>query len=261
MKEWRRGQQVILEALKQNASFDKKKHGNVFDRIQLQAGDIEAAEWFKFQSFTTAVIEDEKLRVRIKEQLAQAIQNGETKQQFFDSLKKDFKKFKAGSVTKLNTVFETQQALAFGAAQQAKMIEVANDFPFWKYSSLHDAVTRPDHLALDGKIFAVTDQRFYPPIAINCRCTAIPLTASQAARMAPELYVNPETAPAGASVQNEFAVNKQQGFVKWLKTKADTAEPETKQLITKAIERLVENVQLIQQGTEVKPKKNKKVAV
>lgn len=233
-RSWAKGQAAIVNALKRNTAF-ATKHGNAFNKIKLKSGDTDAAEWLKFQAFTTAVVEDEKLRLKIKKGIARALEKGETKKQFLNSLPKVLNEFKS----KLKTTFETNQALAFGAAQQAKLIEVSEDFPYWKYSAIHDAHTRPDHAALDGKIFESTDHRFYPPIGYNCRCTAIPLTAAQAGRTDQNQFMHPKQELKQPIASAEFVGNKQKNFVKWLEKRAETAEPETKALIEKAVERLI----------------------
>lgn len=243
-RSWAKGQAAIVNALKRNTAF-ATKHGNAFNKIKLKSGDTDAAEWLKFQAFTTAVVEDEKLRLKIKKGIAQALERGETKKQFLNSLPKVLNEFKS----KLKTTFETNQALAFGAAQQAKLIEVSEDFPYWKYSALHDSHTRPDHLALDGKIFESTDHRFYPPISYNCRCTAIPLTAAQAGRTDQNQFMHPKQELKQPIASAEFVGNKQKNFVKWLEKRAATAEPQTKALIEKAVERLVrQNGQFVAQA-------------
>jgi len=206
--------------------------------LQLKSGNIDAAKWLKFQSFTTAVVEDEKLRLNIKKSLEEALKNGLTKKDFLKALPKKLAAFKG----KLKTTFETNQALAFGAAQQAKMIEVSDDFPYWQYSAIMDSVTRPSHAALHGKIFKTGDQRFYPPIGFNCRCTAIPLTALQAERINPNYFVS-EKQNINEPLQNsEFIGNKQKNFVKWIKSRAEEAEPKTKTLLLNAAKELLVNI-------------------
>lgn len=227
-RSWAKGQAAIVNALKRNTAF-ATKHGNAFNKIKLKSGDTDAAEWLKFQAFTTAVVEDEKLRLKIKKGIAQALERGETKKQFLNSLPKVLNEFKS----KLKTTFETNQALAFGAAQQAKLIEVSEDFPYWKYSAIHDAHTRPDHAALDGKIFESTDHRFYPPIGYNCRCTAIPLTAAQAGRTDQNQFMHPKQELKQPIASAEFVGNKQKNFLKWLQSKQ--LQPESQKLIKGAV--------------------------
>lgn len=78
-------------------------------------------------------------------------------------------------------VFRTNTAEAYAAGRYSEMFnpEWLDKEPYWLYSGILDGRIRPEHQALDGRVFAKDDaegRRFLPPWDYGCRCTAIPLT-------------------------------------------------------------------------------------
>lgn len=63
--------------------------------------------------------------------------------------------------------------MAYAAGRYTQMQEVG--ITHWRYSALRDSRTRPTHAALDGRIFEMSDRRFYPPWEFQCRCVAEPM--------------------------------------------------------------------------------------
>jgi SPP1 gp7 family putative phage head morphogenesis protein len=62
---------------------------------------------------------------------------------------------------------------------------VKQAFPYWMYLTAQDSRVRPEHAALNGKIFAKADPiwlRMYPPFGWNCRCTVRDVTEREAKR-------------------------------------------------------------------------------
>lgn len=61
--------------------------------------------------------------------------------------------------------------------------EEKNIFPFLQYSTVGDALVRPEHAALDGIVKPVDDpfwNKYYPPNDWNCRCTVLQMTLDEA---------------------------------------------------------------------------------
>jgi hypothetical protein len=137
--------------------------------------------------------------------------------------------------------------MAFSAGQMQKMVEVSDDFPYWKYSATMDSKTRPDHARLHGKIFRMGDFQFYPPLGFRCRCTAIPLTKRMAESL---LSTNRGYLPTDDERQNlkdtlqnaEFMGNKNEKYMKWLAKEYDKADKETQGHIDKAIDDLKKEI-------------------
>lgn len=97
------------------------------------------------------------------------------------------------SPAQIETLYRTQVGRAYSAGQIAVLNNpfVRRGFPYLLYSATHDSRVRPEHLqmetlGLDGTAVYRTDDPiwdlFYPPWAWNCRCVAIPLSVSDAAR-------------------------------------------------------------------------------
>lgn len=234
------GYAYILKHFKKRLKSIKKQvdFSDNFKDIALQAGNIEAAKYFKFQAFTTAVVQDHKVRARIKAALAGAIKRGESSRTFYSNMQKTFDDFKLGSAKQLENVFATNTALAWGAGQQKAILEHQDTFPYWQYAAVMDSRTRDQHAALNGKVFKAEDHQFYPPLGFRCRCTAIPLTQEEAKGLIQQDPSITKT-PDASTLQNaEFAGNKQLNFIKWLKNEYPILEEPSKIFIEKAIQEL-----------------------
>ena len=210
---YRQGEQSVLDWIKHHHS-DYAAPGLTTD---IKEGNPSAASFMKFQAFTTAAVQDQRIRTRMQAALAGNLKRGENKEDFRKVIDAEFDR--AGltrlSSGQISNIYYTNTSLAFGAGQMGKMIEVSGDFPYWKYSATMDSKTRPSHAALHGKIFRTGDFTFWPPIGFRCRCTAIPLTARQAAAQGG--LSEPLSADEKNSLSNvEFAGNKNEKYMKWL---------------------------------------------
>lgn len=81
------------------------------------------------------------------------------------------------------TVFRTNNQMAYGVGRIEQQRAVKDWFPFWAYHALHDSRVRIEHLALDGTVLPTGDQFWadhYPPWDYNCRCYVEVLTAEEA---------------------------------------------------------------------------------
>jgi SPP1 gp7 family putative phage head morphogenesis protein len=78
---------------------------------------------------------------------------------------------------------EHHARLCKGRAEQLADPDVVAAMPYWQYRTAGDGRVRPAHAALDGFTALQSDfvwGRIYPPCGYNCRCTVIPLLASEA---------------------------------------------------------------------------------
>lgn len=212
----------------------------------LEAGNPSAVSFFRFQAFTTAVVQDQRIRGRLKDAIDENLTKGEGYRQFRQLVDDEFDK---AGLTRLhnyqiNNIYETNVSLAFGAGQMQKMLEVSDEFPYWKYSATLDSKTRPSHAALHGKIFKAGDFTFFPPIGFCCRCTAIPLTARQAGRYPKTDMPTPEDKNKLYDLleSKEFAGNKQQKFMEWTAEQYKNADPETRKLIDQAFDTMRQEI-------------------
>lgn len=208
--------------------------------VGLKAGNPSAASFMKFQAFTTAAVQDQRIRTRIQAALAGNLKRGEGAKPFREVIDSEFDK---AGLTRLashqvDNIYRTNTSLAYGAGQMQKMIQVSDDFPYWKYSATMDSKTRPDHAALHGKIFRTGDFTFWPPIGFRCRCTGIPLTARQAVQYLKTDMPSPEQRQQ--LLENtgnaEFLGNKQENYLKWLGKEYGKADQHAQKLIDQAFE-------------------------
>jgi SPP1 gp7 family putative phage head morphogenesis protein len=214
--------------------------------VGLKEGNPSAASFMKFQAFTTAAVQDQRVRTRIQAALAGNLKRGEGARPFREVVDSEFDK---AGLTRLaphqiDNIYRTNTSLAYSAGQMQKMIQVSDDFPYWKYSATMDDKTRPDHAALHGKIFRTGDFTFWPPIGFRCRCTAIPLTARQASQYlktdmpSPEERKNLQETLGNA----EFIGNKNEKYMKWLVKEYGKADQHTQKLIDQALEDLKKDI-------------------
>lgn len=74
---------------------------------------------------------------------------------------------------RLETIFRANIQSAYMAGRYRQQMEMAGLRPWWQYVAVMDSRTRPQHAALNGRIFRYDDpfwQRFFPPLGFNCRC-------------------------------------------------------------------------------------------
>lgn len=216
----------------------------------MNAGNPTAASFLKFQAFTTALVQDQRIRTRIQAAIAGNVKRGESEKSFADVVNAEFNK---AGLTRLKpyqieNIYVTNTSLAYGSGQMSKMLEVSGDFPYWKFSATMDSRTRPDHAALHGMIFRTGDFTFWPPIGFRCRCTAIPLTSRQAAQYLKNSM--PDDTEKKRIIDNltskEFVGNKQQKYLEWVAKQYEVADVETRKLMDDAFERMKAEIKAIE---------------
>jgi len=194
-------------------------------QVELIFGDEQAAEWIEFQSFVIATVENDRLLRDVQAHIAEQVAQGKSSEEIKKGINQFFDDY---GITRLNwyhleNVVRTNQSLAFAAGQIAKLEEVKDSFPYWRYSAVNDSRTRPSHAALHGKVFRTGDYKFYPPCGYQCRCTAIPMTEKEYAASREKVVSSKEIAKViGKEAwkellkDGEFIGNKNEGFMKWL---------------------------------------------
>jgi SPP1 gp7 family putative phage head morphogenesis protein len=136
--------------------------------------------------FTLPGVEDLALILRTRDILAQALDEGWTREMF---IKKMDQEFDAGGVPRLDPykadiVFgqNMSTAYSYGHLKQMSDSDVAAALPFWRFRTMEDAEVRPNHAALNRFIAKATDpiwHTIYPPIGKGCRCCIEPLLRSE----------------------------------------------------------------------------------
>ena len=83
---------------------------------------------------------------------------------------------------RLETIFRTNIQTSYNVGRYEQMVTQKDRFPYWKYDAVNDSNTRPEHGALDGKIFPADDpfwDTWYPPNGFRCRCSVVSLSERQ----------------------------------------------------------------------------------
>lgn len=71
---------------------------------------------------------------------------------------------------RIETIFRTNVQTAYSTGRYKQMVDQKEHFPFWEYDAVNDARTRPEHAALDGKVFPADHpfwDTWYPPNGYN----------------------------------------------------------------------------------------------
>lgn len=87
--------------------------------------------------------------------------------------------------TWLRVEYETCRRNAISGSKFAQMQEDADLYPYWIYKGRMDGRERPDHVAMEGKIFRIGDpagDACFPPNDWNCRCVGDPIDAAELER-------------------------------------------------------------------------------
>ncbi len=86
---------------------------------------------------------------------------------------------------RLETIFRTNIQTAFHVGRYQQMSQVAATRPYWMYDAVNDSRTRPEHRALNGKVYR-HDHPFwdtwYPPNGFRCRCGVTTLSQREIER-------------------------------------------------------------------------------
>ncbi len=82
------------------------------------------------------------------------------------------------------TIYRTnlQTSYQVGRYEQMTDPDVLEMRPYWQYVAVMDQATRPEHAAMNGKVFPADDpiwDEWYPPNGFNCRCTVHTLSDSE----------------------------------------------------------------------------------
>jgi len=143
------------------------------------------ASHFKGKGFWMSGVWNDAFVADIQESIAEAITSGWTAGDWFPRAEQILKRYggKVGlrsgdewSASYADLVFRNATQSAFAAGRYAFDFsqEGLDEAPFWQYHAIDDRRTRPEHWALNGRIFAKDDEaarHYLPPWDHNCRCT------------------------------------------------------------------------------------------
>lgn len=140
----------------------------------------------------------------IRGELAKALQEGRTLQQFQSDLKPTLQKLgwwgrsierdpltgemaevQLGSMRRLRTIFDTNMRTANAAGHWARIQRTKKGFPYLRYIQIERPSKRHDHARFHDKIWRVDDPiwlTIYPPNGYFCGCTVVQMTEGQLRR-------------------------------------------------------------------------------
>jgi SPP1 gp7 family putative phage head morphogenesis protein len=142
---------------------------------------------YRLTAFTMAGVSDVRVIEEVRDAMANVLENGGTQKDFERAVQQILDRNSIQQLTsaQIDTVFQSNIMRAYGKgrAEQLADPDVVAAMPYWQYRTAGDGRVRPAHAALDGFVAKQSDfvwGRIYPPCGYNCRCTVIPLLASQA---------------------------------------------------------------------------------
>lgn len=101
------------------------------------------------------------------------------KKQQFNPATGKFEQVQLGSPWRLETIYRTNAQVAFNRGRYQMQQQIREVRPFWRYVAIMDSLTRPEHGALNGKVYNADSpvwRTIYPPNGFNCRCRVTALT-------------------------------------------------------------------------------------
>lgn len=87
-----------------------------------------------------------------------------------------------GSNRRLRTIYQTNVQTAYMAGRYKRYVDNAADRPYWRYVAIMDGRTRPEHAALNGRVWRWDDPIWdviWPPNGYGCRCRVVALTEAE----------------------------------------------------------------------------------
>lgn len=155
------------------------------DKVPMSRADFdELVEAMRAKAFYVSGLHRLDQVNAVKDALDAAIEKGETLAQFKSRIPEIIRQQNWSGV-RLDIIFRTNVQAAYNAGRYAQMQKVKKTRPYWMYSAVNDARTRPAHRALHGKIFPA-DHPFWdiwmPPNGYRCRCRVVTLSQREIAR-------------------------------------------------------------------------------
>lgn len=131
-----------------------------------------------------AVLND--LRKAVDRAIAEGTTLEQFRKEFEDVVQRTGWAFRGNSAWRSQVVWDTNLRTSYAAGRHEQMRAVATTRPYWQWRHGGSAHPRPQHLALDGKVFRHDDpfwQSFgSPPQGYGCRCSLFTLSDRDVAR-------------------------------------------------------------------------------
>lgn len=156
------------------------------DKVQMRPKDFKAlADEARIKAFAVSGIAKGDQLNTVFTALQRAIDDGIS----FDQFKKECGDIfeRRGWVGKrawrVDNIFRTNIQTAYNVGHYRQQMEDRDVLPYWQYSAINDARTRPEHLAMNGRVWPADHpvwNTWYPPNGYRCRCSVIAVTETQA---------------------------------------------------------------------------------
>lgn len=153
--------QELLDKMSIQSSFEEFRDTRIFERYMANTLQFSAAKSYsEAKLLQDAVFDGQRMRsYREFEKAAQEITDISQK-------------------TYLRVEYETAKRNATAASKFSRMQDDADLYPYWVYHGRMDGRERPDHVAMEGKVFRIGDpsgDACFPPNDWNCRCVGDPV--------------------------------------------------------------------------------------
>jgi len=139
------------------------------DKVPLTSAEFYAlAEKVRAKAFAVARVSSMDVIMDVHSAIDKAIEAGETLADFQGRIDDIMaaRGWKGLTPWHAETVFRNNIQTAYSTGRYKQMVDQKDAFPYWEYDAVNDSATRPEHEALDGKIFPA-DHSFwntwYPP--------------------------------------------------------------------------------------------------
>lgn len=141
---------------------------------------------YKTRAFTVSGYSSTEMINKFMNELEKALDEGLTPKDFKNNMNDFLEKRGYEGLTpyQADNIFRTniQTAYNVGHYKQMTKPEVLKSRPYWMYDAVNDKRTRPNHAAMDRKVFPA-DHEFwdiwYPPNGFKCRCGVSSLSERQ----------------------------------------------------------------------------------
>jgi SPP1 gp7 family putative phage head morphogenesis protein len=163
----------------------------------------EALKYFDAKSFDMAGVEKENILKQVKQRLFSAIKTGATLKETVKAIQDDLQEYytigevedEAMKGYRIETIIRTNvtDAMNEGRKMFFESPELEGYVVAYQYSAILDDRVRPNHAAMDGRIYAVNNpiwDIWTPSNGYNCRCVLIPITQDEEWEESPPPPVN-----------------------------------------------------------------------
>ncbi|MGI6394517.1 MAG: phage minor head protein [bacterium] len=149
------------------------------------------------KAFTVAKATTLDILQDIRKEVQNAIESGITLKEFQKNLEPTLRKkgwwgkaideetgktVQLGSPRRLKTIYETNLRTSYMTGKYKSLEEQKKFRPYWMYSAVDDSRTRPEHAALNGRVYPADDpiwNTIYPPNGWGCRCSVRALSEAK----------------------------------------------------------------------------------